>query len=47
MQITNKDLDNLEDYLTADLGKEESEILRKKCIKIWEKLVLIYGKNRK
>lgn len=45
ISISNDELNILEDYLVCKLSKNDKEKYRKKCIKIWGRLVKEWNSN--
>jgi hypothetical protein len=45
VKVKNNELDALENYLMIKLSKKEKKKAKKRCIKLWGKLVREYDKD--
>ena len=45
IEISNRELDAMEDFLTVELSKNENEKFRKITLEVWMKLVCAFDKG--
>lgn len=45
IEVSNKELDAMEDFVVAELNKKEEEKFRKITLGIWNKLVIAFDKR--